>query len=588
MILQALTSYYEQLLKKNEISRPGWDDGFKVTFQVRINESGELVDLVDCRQKVNFKGKEQLEPLKISVPSHGTRSSGVAANFLCDNSSYILGVDDKGKPERTRQCFEACKSLHRKILASTDSEAARAILAFFDNWDVSKAETHPSVQKNWKDLVANSNLLLYIETDTLNTIATKDNSICEAWQNYYNSSDSGGPKAQCLITGQEEIIELVHPVIKGVVGAQSSGAAVVSFNAPAFCSYNCEQGANAPIGKYGAFAYTTALNYLLANQNNHKRIGDTTIICWAENAEPAYSTLGMIGLFGKQEDNGIRGEDVSKAMTLLSQGLECDFLQNKLEPQQRFYVLGISPNASRLSVRFFMQDTFGGFAQHIQEHAERLKIIKPSYDEKESLSIWELSMATVNRKLSNPSPSPQMAGDLLRTVLTGGRYPATLLNGVMLRIRAERDVTHARAAIIKAYYLRNTTNGQTQIPKEVLTVELNEQSNYLPYVLGRLFAVLEAIQAKANPGINTTIKDKYFTSASATPAIVFPTLINLSQKHLAKIDPGLKIYYNKQLTALFEKVNGTYPARMSLPEQGAFHIGYYHETQKRYTKKEEV
>lgn len=587
MILQALTSYYEQLLKKNEISWPGWDDGFKVTFQVRINESGELVDLVDCRQKVNFKGKEQLEPLKISVPSHGTRSSGVAANFLCDNSSYILGVDDKGKPERTRQCFEACKSLHRKILASTDSEAARAILAFFDNWDVSKAETHPSVQKNWKDLVANSNLLFYIETDTLNTIATKDDSICEAWQNYYNSSDRGGPKAQCLITGQEETIELVHPVIKGVVGAQSSGAAVVSFNAPAFCSYNCEQGANAPIGKYGAFAYTTALNYLLANQNNHKRIGDTTIICWAENAVPAYSTLGMIGLFGRPQDTGVTSEDVSKAMTLLSQGLECDFLQNKLEPQQRFYVLGISPNASRLSVRFFMQDTFGGFAKHIQEHLERLKIVKPSYDEKDNLSIWDLSKTTV-RDPKNDSPSPQLTGDLLRTVLTGGRYPATLLNGVMLRIRAEREVTRARAAIIKAYYLRNTTNGQTQIPKEVLTVELNEQSNYLPYVLGRLFAVLEAIQEKANPGINTTIKDKYFTSASATPAIVFPTLINLSQKHLAKIDSGLKIYYSKQLTALFEKVNGTYPARMSLQEQGAFHIGYYHETQKRYTKKEEV
>ena len=118
-------------------------------------------------------------------------------------------------------------------------------------------------------------------------------------------------------------------------------------------------------------------------------------------------------------------------------------------------------------------------------------------------------------------------------------------------------------------------------------MELNEQSSYMPYVLGRLFSVLEAIQYDFNPNLNTTIKDKYFSAASATPAVVFPTLINLAQKHLRKLEKGRQVYYNKQLGSLIEKIGEAYPARMALPEQGAFQIGYYHQTQKRYAKKEE-
>ncbi|HIY11763.1 MAG TPA: type I-C CRISPR-associated protein Cas8c/Csd1, partial [Candidatus Anaerofilum excrementigallinarum] len=230
----------------------------------------------------------------------------------------------------------------------------------------------------------------------------------------------------------------------------------------------------------------------------------------------------------------------------------------------------------------FWQNSFGTLARNITRHYERLEIVRPAYDNFPTLPLWRLVRETVNLNARNPDPSPRLAGDLLLAVLNDAPYPATLLDGVTLRIRADKQITGGRAAILKAWYLRNSQDEQL---KEVMTVELNEQSNYLPYVLGRLFSVLEGVQQKANG--KTTIKDRYFNSASATPATVFPLLLNLAQKHLAKLDGGLATYYNKRITELNARITQTLPARLTLPEQSAFQIGYYHETQKRYTKKEE-
>ena len=291
----------------------------------------------------------------------------------------------------------------------------------------------------------------------------------------------------------------------------------------------------------------------------------------------------MYSLFNDHYSEG----DILSALHSLAKGESVDWDQARLDPATRFYVLGLAPNAARLSVRFFWQNNFGTLARNIARHYERLDIVRPSFDKFPTLPIWRLVQETVRRPAPGASPadpSPRLAGDLLLAVLNDALYPATLLDGVSLRIRAEHDVTRGKAAILKAYYLRNSSD---QNIKEVMTVELNEQSAYLPYVLGRLFAVLEAVQQSANPGINTTIKDRYFNSASATPASVFPLLLNLAQKHLAKLDVGLATYYDKKITELNSRITCTLPARMSLPEQSAFQIGYYHETQKRYAKKEE-
>ena len=377
-------------------------------------------------------------------------------------------------------------------------------------------------------------------------------------------------------------MESVHPSIKNVAGAQSSGAALVSFNAPAFCSYGKEQSLNAPTGKYAAFAYPTALNHLLSDRDHVWRVGDATVVCWARDGGSAYQNFMGWCCFGQEPSYDVN--DLRQMVGRLCQGEMVTYSQEKLDPDMDFYILGLSPNAARLSVRFFLRNTFGGFLKHVQAHYDRLEIVRPAFDKFETLPLWRLLSETVNQNSRDKSPAPNLAGEVLRAVLSDTCYPATLLNGVTLRIRAEHEVNRGRAAILKAYYSKRQN---PDVPKEVLTVSLNPDSANIPYNLGRLFSVLEAIQSAANPGINTTIKDKYFNSASATPAIVFPTLLNLAQKHLKKLDGGLRTHYDKQLTALLSKLGEGYPARMSLPQQGSFQLGYYHQTQARYEKKEE-
>ena len=585
MILQALTAYYEQLLKQGKVEAPGWDSRFKGSYELRLGPDGQLLALNELRQEVPKGKKTVIAPRELPVPHRVKRASGVAANFLCDNTSYLLGADEKGKPERSRQCFEACAALHHKVLDGVDSPAAKAILAFFDSWNPAAASTHPLLAEQWADLNPNANLVFGCESpDSAHWLATTDDAIRAAWQSAFDTSDADTETARCLITGKEAGIARIHPAIKGVMGAQAAGAALVSFNAPAFCSYGHEQGANAPVSEYAAFAYTTALNLLLADRNCCQRIGDTTIVCWAENAAPAYSNAMLMFFCGGAEAHGVSESDLAAALKALSQGRPVSFLDDKLDPNQNFYVLGISPNAARLSVRFFLRNSFGQFAKNLQDHADRLEITRLAFDKRESLSVWALAQETVNQRSRDKNPSPQLVGDLLRAILTGGPYPATLLNGVTLRIRAEREVTRGRAAILKAYYLRNYP---TELNKEVFTVSLNESSN-VPYVLGRLFSVLETIQSVANPGINATIKDRYFNSACATPATAFPTLVKLAQKHLQKMTTPNEVHFSKQLTELMAQLPETgFPARLSLPEQGAFEIGYYHQTQKRYAKKNE-
>lgn len=586
MILQALTAYYEQLVRQGKLSAPGWDDSFKVSYELRLNDAGQLLRVVSLLTEKTVGKKTVLAPRAMRVPAHEKRSSGIAANFLCDNSTYLLGADEKGKPERSADCFKACAKLHHTILDGVDSPAARALLAYFDSWDPAQAAAHPLLAEQWKEITGNANLIFgYEATDHSHSFVNDDLAIQNAWQAHYNDRSADSDMGQCLITGKYAPIERTHPNISGVPGAQSSGAALVSFNAPAFCSYGHEQGDNAPVSKYAAFAYTTALNRLLADRSHCKHVGDTTILCWAENAEPVYQDAMSMFLFGADEATGIQESDVQAALKRLSAGQTVPFLEKELSPDQHFYLLGLAPNAARLSVRFFLRDTFGSFAQNLQKHAEEMEIDCSEKEKFRTLPIWAVVNETTRTVPGQPAkPSPQLAGDLLRAVLTGGRYPATLLNGVTLRIRAEQNVTRGRAAVIKAYYLRNYP---TELNKEVYTVSLNETTN-VPYLLGRLFSVLEAVQKAANPGINTTIKDRYFNAACATPGMSFPTLLRLSQKHLRKLNDGLATHYDKQITELMAQLpESGFPARLSLPDQGKFTIGYYHQTQKRYVKKNE-
>ncbi len=577
MILQALCEYYEVLAEKGEIAQLGWSS-VKVSFALCLSSDGRLERIADLRDEKTVGKKTAILPQDMNLPTQCKRSSGIAANFLCDNSGYMLGIDDKGKPQRTRECFEACRVLHEEILKDCENQIAKSILAFFEAWNPEAASENPMVSEYIEDILAGGNLIFRVD----GKYAHDDPEIRCAWERYYNRADDGDDMV-CLVTGERGAVEKLHPSIKNVVGAQSSGASLVSFNAPAFCSYGKEQSLNAPTGKYAVFAYTSVLNKLLSDRETVFRIGDMSIVCWAKDASDVYQSFFKYALTGDEPEK-YTDKDLIGVVESLCRGQAVNFDEKRLDPDMEFYILGLAPNAARLSVRFFLRNSFGEFLRNCEAHQNRLEIVKPSFDTHEQIPLWRLLSETVNQNSRDKSPAPQMAGETLRAILNNNRYPATLLNNTMLRITAEREVTRGRAAIIKAYYLQNPNS---DVPKEVLSVSLNQNSNNVPYVLGRLFSVLESIQEAANPGINATIKDKYFNSASSTPALIFPGLIDLAQKHLRKLDGGLKVYYEKQLGEIFDIIGTEYPTNLNLPMKGSFQLGYYHQTQERYKKKED-
>lgn len=630
MILQALVCCYEALAGRGELEKEGWSP-VKVGWGLELDADGQVKSLL-LMGGTDAKGKQR--PRIMKLPDPVKRSSGVAANFLCDNSAYVLGVDAKGKPERTRECFAACAQKHLNILKDVQHPTAKAILNFFERWKPENAACHPAIQPNLEALLKGGNIV-FVTHDAEGELQLAQDvpEIRRAWDEAYANSDDA-VMGRRLVTGEEGPIAILHSSIKGVMGAQSSGASLVSFNAPAFESYGKEnardnqgQGRNAPVGKYAAFAYGAALNYMVGHADFHGRLGDTTLVYWAEGAEPAYGSafMAMMGM-GGDDKNEITQKELSGLLTALCQGNTVKWANVPLNPKNRFYILGLAPNASRLSVRFFLQNSFDEFAQNYQKHQDDLKIVHSASDERETLSMWALLGETVVKKnnkppksqrqlveeiketaIKNPNKPPkfqrQLVEEMLNAILTGSPYPSTLFTQVEIRIRAEKDINRGKAAIIKAYLRRNVVEQQRKnahVYEEVLGVALNEsKTTDLPYRLGRLFAVLEALQLEAfkdnnnrDSKPNTTIKDQFFSSACATPAVAFPIIVDRAQKYLRKLKAknkeGLARYYSGMMDDIignFEEKR--YPAHLSLEDQGIFQIGYYHQRQRMYAKKEE-
>lgn len=580
MILQSLMQYYESLAEEGKVPRMGWCHA-KVSCAIDLNEDGQVKAIIPLKVSEMFGKKEVLVPQQMNVPQMVVRSSGISANFLCDNSKYMLGIDSTGTSQRIKECFMAARDKHCSILQDSKGRMAKAIIRYFEQWNPDNADVNPVIKAHWEDLTDGGNLIFCMESD----YAQEDEEIKKIW-NIYQDNNSCLVDGICLVTGEKTEIARIHRGIKGVPGAQSSGAALVSFNAPAFESYGKEQSYNAPVGKNAEFAYTTALNYLLSEKKYTFQLGDSMVIYWAESAQTQYQDI-FKNFFNSSIDNQ---KELEKVFGNLKNGLEVDIDYVKIDLNQRFYILCLAPNAARLSIRFFYENSFGNILENLSRHYERMSIVKPEW-EKDYLSIQEMLMETVNKKSKDKKPVSNMATLVLRDILVDDRYPTSLYTGVLTRIRAEQGgITYGRAAIVKAYLIKNYNMKEGE-----KYMGLNENCNEQAYVLGRLFAILELIQKDANPGINSTIKDRYFNSACATPASVFPILIKLKNSHLKKLErnsTGLRIQYEKIITELMGKLNMAetqigFPRRLSLEEQGKFMLGYYHQIQKRYEKKED-
>lgn len=583
MILQALVKHYENLVEEEKVSKQGWCSA-KVSYEIELSKEGEIKNII-CLKIEEERGKKTvIRPQNLLVPEMVTRSSGVSANFLCDNAKYLLGIsqekDEKNK-KRAEECFLAARDKHLSLLNHAEGEMAKAICLFFQKWKPEKAMEYPGISENWEDITDGGNLVFGMGTH----YAQDDVQIKQIWDNRKKEINQE-TKGICLVTGEQAEISRIHRGIKGVPGAQSSGAALVSFNAPSFESYGKEQSYNAPVGKYAEFAYTTALNYLLSDRKYSLQIGDTMVVFWAESGKTDYQDA-FLECMEPPVDNQ---EELKGLFERIQEGKPIIIKGNELNPEQRFYILGLAPNAARLSVRFFYENSFGKILKNISEHYKRMEIIKPKWEENQYLGVQEMLFETVNKKSTDKKPISNMATMTFRAILSGDRYPARLYSDTLIRIRAEQDekkLSWKRMSIIKTYLIHNYKwkEGENYMG-------LNEESNDIAYVLGRLFSVLESIQADANPGIQATIRDRYFNSACGTPASVFPVLIKLKNSHMKKIGrekEGTKKYYEKLFADIMWKINEQegFPKRLSLEEQGKFALGYYHQIQKKYEKREE-
>ena len=574
MILEALVRLYEKLREQNKIYEEGWTTG-DISFQINIDQKGNLIDIVSLMQESVQGKKKILQPISKKIPIQVGRASNIKSNFLCDNLKYTLGLGKKIEESEEKR-FNAFVEFHKNILESIrkpDSDID-AFLLFLEKWNPTGAKKYVCITNKWKELQS-GNFLFAVEGRFL----TENYEVQRCWNHYVHKSDEGkGDRHRCSVTGELDEIAELHPKIKGVYGGQPMGTSLVSFNAKAFNSYGKKRGENASVGAYAAKAYGVALNYLLRDKKHVYIMGDTTVVCWAENAEDKYPDFFMNLVEGKveQKPEPLINE-LYNLMEEIKKGHWIDYSHIKLDANEKFYILGMTPNKGRLSIRFFLEQKFGKILENMSKHYERMEIVKPPYDSLDYVYPEDMFRATVNTLSKNVKPVSQMCSDTMKSIWLGYPYPASLFMNTMIRIRAERRVTRTRAATIKAYFLKNI---HSEFPQEVLTVALNENSNNIPYNLGRLFALLEVIQRGTyDTKLNRTIKDTYFNTASTTPANVFPILLRLSEKHQKNM------YQQVQLEKIMDKLGETFPNRLSLVEQGSFMLGYYHQIQKLYEKK---
>jgi CRISPR-associated protein Csd1 len=627
MVLQALTRYYDILADDPEsgIALKGYCRT-NISFALNISKTGELLDIFPLVQKV-IRGKKEVEaPVSMIVPERVIRSSGISANFLCDSCAYVLGLSDKEAkgPDYARKRFEAFQTTNKGILSNTDCDESRAIIAFLDTYEPDRARENPIIQRHMEELLKGGNIVFKLEGSKgyIHEVAE----IRKAWERS-NADSTDAIMGQCLVTGKVAPIAILHPKLKGIKDANPTGASLVGFNSRAYESYNRlnEQGLNAPVSEKAAFAYTTVLNHLLLPDALTRKLnfGDTTVVYWAESPEKIYAEVFQ-SLFNPEieleEIIDPGGEDLSpenktpedkkivrdvKAEKILQeigsklkQGNPMDFsrLKDILDPDTRFYVLGLSPNAGRTSVRFFHQDAFSKIVTKLMMHFQDFEIEREFDNQPSMIPLWQILGETVSKKASDKSASPLLAGAMMRSILDGSPYPATLYYATINRIRSDVDdskrrikkINYVRAAIIKAYLTRKYHRQANPINQEVLCMSLNEQSKNQAYLLGRLFAVLEKAQKDAVPNLNSTIKDRYFTSACANPATVFPMLIKLSQHHISKAQYG---YVNdrkmEEILGLLDVLKNPFPTHLNLDEQGIFVLGYYHQRPALYKSKAE-
>jgi CRISPR-associated protein Csd1 len=575
-----LNKAYDRLALRQEVPTFGFSSE-KIGFVLSLNRDGSLAGPpIDWR---DVSGKKPV-PRLMSVPQPVKRTSGIAPNFLWDKSSYVLGVT-AGEGKRLKDEHQAFIDFHTRLLGNSDDDGLRAILAFFRHWNPDDADWPEEI----KTAIMDQNIVFTLESERRDNTFIHDRAAAkQIWASLATEGDKS--HAVCLVTGEQGPVARLHPSIKGVWGGQSSGGAIVSFNLDAFTSYGHEQGHNAPVSEAAAFGYATALNKYLEKDSRHRiQIGDASVVFWADASDvnAAEETESFFPAFFSDVDEGDEAKfKIRPILEKVRDGVRFSDLRPDLTAGVRFYVLGLAPNAARLSIRFWFEDDFGTLAKHYERFLSDLRL-EPT-DRDPAIALWKyLRETAVLGKAENVPPN--LAGEWMRSILTGTRYPMTLLTNVLMRIRSDHEINARRVSILRALLIRNLHYSEQEAP-----VAFDPDNRNKGYLLGRLFAVYEQIQSAAlGSKVNATIKDKFYGSASAQPRKVFAMLEKGSANHLSKLGkqkPGYRVILEKLIGAIFEHMSPSgdpFPTAMSSEEQALFGLGYYHQRNEFFKSKSE-
>lgn len=593
MILTALNDYYKRLLSDPDsgIAEPGYSLE-KISYAIVIDKGGYIVAVDDIRDASGKKPapKGMIVPASFKRPGVGSKPF-----FLWDKTSYSLGVG-KDK-ERAKQNHEAFKDLHKNILVKSGDPALKALLTFLDKWTPEQFQSNPHLLQQSKEML-DTNIVFRLDGEQRYLHESPE--VRLIWAEIKGSDkESDG---FCLVVGKRSKISRIHPAIKGIKGTDKAETSIVSFNNSSFESYGKNQGHNAPVSEVVADAYVTALNHLLRSKRQRIDIGDANVVFWAQ-ADDSKQAQAAEDLFSefinpKDEDAQHIGR-LRDVLEKVRQGLPLSSLKSDLKEDTQIFVLGLAPNASRLSIRFWETGSLKMFAERLAAHYEDLRLEPPAWSRPPSIG-WLAKVTGPYRKskdgkrgeYDSDAVSPLLAGELARSVLTGSRYPQSLLANLIMRMRADGEISDIRVALCKGVLARAARLNRSQgnlSNKGELPVSLDTNNTDPGYLLGRLFSVLENIQKAAlGKDINATIRDRFYGAASATPASVFPVLVRNAQHHLSRLrkdKPGFAVNLENDIGDILDLFGTSFPKSMGLEAQGHFTIGYYHQTKARFAEK---
>lgn len=584
MILSALNDYYQRLAEEKKVPLPGFSSE-KVSFCLVFSQDGKPLQIIDLR---DISGKKP-RPSPYQVPVDKRRTSGIHAYPLWDKTAYAFGVT-AGEGKRLADEHAAFKARQFALFGESQDSDLNAFLRLLDQWQPEQLAELPG----YSEEVLDTNVIFRLDGQRQYLHESR-----EARRIWGAALESGeGATGPCLITGEIAPLGTDHPAIRGVRDAQSSGASLVSFNSDAYNSYGNKGQDNASISKAAIFGYSTALNHLLrggADNRQRLQVGDATVVFWAKAKDAAHAEAaeGFFAMLNEPPGDEQEAAKLTTLLTQVAQGRPLAELDPMLEADTQFFVLGLAPNAARLSVRFWYVDSLEHLAQHYAQHHRDLWL-EPVPWNGPAPAMWRLLYATApsrDGKAKAEDIPPQLAGELTRAILTGSRYPYSLLANVIMRMRNDGDISGIRVALCKAVLTRQgRLSAHSHATTQEVPVSLDPHSTHPGYLLGRLFAELESAQRGALGGeVNATIRDRYYGAASATPASVFPMLLRNVQHHLSnmrkKDKGGLAHKIENEIASIIDGLGEKFPRSLRIEDQGRFAIGYYHQSQARFAKK---